>query len=305
MTQTQVPAKEPHRPDGFAVSVIGDRINPGFKSCKILLDNEDFAGLQALAVRQAQAGAAYLDVQIGPRALTDPAFAARVVRAIQGAVNLPLCFDSPSAKVQEVCLQSYDQGRAGGRLPMVNSITEQRWDLMELYRLRPFKVIVMVSERVDAGVARPNKTAADIVTTAKRSALRLQGDYAMPADDIYIDVSVSAVAADTEGLNRSALEAIGTIGSDPDLEGIHLTGGLTNIGQQLPPKAADGSDLKLALENAFLTLAVPRGFDTVLGTPWRGYRPLPEDDFVLTTYKAFLGETGVNALRVVRKLYRK
>ena len=51
-------------------------------------------------------------------------------------------------------------------------------------------------------------------------------------------------------------------------------GGLTNIGQQLPPKAADGSDLKLSLECAFLTLAVPLGFDTILCTPWRNYHPL-------------------------------
>ena len=52
-------------------------------------------------------------------------------------------------------------------------------------------------------------------------------------------------------------------------QGIHIMGGLTNIGQQLPPKAADGSDLKLALECAFLTLAVPLGIDAVLATPWR------------------------------------
>jgi len=61
---------------------------------------------------------------------------------------------------------------------------------------------------------------------------------------------------------------------DPELKGLHLMGGLTNIGQQLPAKAADGSDLKLAPEYAFLTLAGPRGFNAILCTPWRDYRPL-------------------------------
>ena len=38
-------------PHGFDITVIGDRINPGFKSTKALLDNEDLAGIQALAVQ--------------------------------------------------------------------------------------------------------------------------------------------------------------------------------------------------------------------------------------------------------------
>jgi len=51
--------------------MIGDRINPGFKSTKLLLDNEDLAGVQALAVKQVDAGASALDVTIGPRGSTD------------------------------------------------------------------------------------------------------------------------------------------------------------------------------------------------------------------------------------------
>ena len=98
--------------------------------------------------------------------------------------------------------------------------------------------------------------------------------------------------------------AVRLIGSDPELKGVHMIGGLSNIGQHLPPKAADGSDLKYALECAFLTLAVPYGFDTVLGTPWRGYRPLPPDNPVLIAYRQFLEQSGSNALRAVRKFYR-
>ena len=45
--------------------MIGDRINPGFKSTKALLDAEDLAGVQALAVKQVDAGASALDVTIG------------------------------------------------------------------------------------------------------------------------------------------------------------------------------------------------------------------------------------------------
>ena len=289
---------------GFGIGMIGDRINPGFKSTKALLDAEDLAGVQALAVKQVEAGASALDVTIGPRGSTDFEYLAKVVRAIQEAVPVSLCFDSPSAQVQEVCLKAYDRVRGGPAL--INSITEQRWEIMNLHKnYGPFKVIVMASERMEDGIAKQNKTADEIASTAKRAALRLQNDYGIALDDIYIDISVSAVVADTNGLHRATLDAIRMLHTDPKLPGLHIMGGLTNIGQQLPPKAADGSDLKLSLECAFLTLAVPLGFDTILCTPWRNYNPLPDDNYVLDAYKNILQQTGSNALRAVRKLYRR
>lgn len=289
---------------GFDIQIIGERINPGFKSTKALFDDSDISGIQALALKQAEAGAAYMNVNIGARALTDTQFMAEVIQAIQAVTTIPLSFDFPSKKVQEICLSCYDIAKSGGKLPIVNSITEHRWDLMELAGDFRFKVILMASERVEDGVAKPNKIAEDIYATAKRGALRLIEDYGMRIDDIFIDMSVSAIIADTEGLNRNTLDAIKLIGGDPDLKGIHMMGGLSNIGQQLPAKAVDGSDLKHCLENAFLTLAVPYGFDHVLGTPWRGYHPLPEDHYVLNTYRNFLDQSGSNALRAVRKFYK-
>ncbi len=217
----------------------------------------------------------------------------------------PLSFDFPSAQVQKICLAAYDRARAYGEPPIVNSITEHRWDLMDLYADQgPFKVILMASERVEDGVAIGNKTAEEIYATARRCALRLRDDHGVPLADIFIDMSVCAIIADTTGLNRATLDAIGLIGADPELAGVHMMGGLSNIGQQLPAKAADGSDLKHALECAFLTIAYPKGFDAVLGTPWRAYHPLPEDNYVLVAYRNFLEQTGSNALRAVRKFYK-
>jgi len=294
--------------NGFNIGIIGERINPGFKSTRALFDNDDLPGIQALALKQAEAGARYLNVNIGARALTDPQWMARVIRAIQEVVDLPLSFDFPSKSVQEICLSCYDIARAKGELPIVNSITEHRWDLMELYGQYKFKVILMASERVEeidgVKVAKGNKSADEIYGTARRAALRLKNDYGMPLDHIFIDMSVSAIIADTEGLNRSTVEAIRRIGADPELKGVHMMGGLSNIGQQLPPKAVDGSDLKHSLENAFLTLTVEHGFDYVLGTPWRGYERLQDDHYVLSTYRNFLEQTGSNALRAVRKFYK-
>jgi 5-methyltetrahydrofolate--homocysteine methyltransferase len=292
----------------FDVRIIGERINPGFKSTKALFDNSDIPGIQALAVKQAEAGAKYLNVNIGARALTDVGFMVDCIKAIQEVCDLPLSFDFPSLAVQRVCMQAYDLNKAKGRLPVINSITEHRWDLMDLAKDYQFQVILMASERVEdvdgVRVAKGNKTADEIYTTARRCALRLCADYGMVMDDIILDMSVSAIIADTEALNRNTLDAIVRVGTDPDLKGIHMMGGLSNIGQQLPPKAVDGSELKHTLECAFLTIAVPHGFDTILGTPWKDYHPLSEDNYVLQTYRNFLEQKGSNALRAVRKFYK-
>lgn len=286
------------------LTVIGDRINPGFKSTRALVEANDLAGLQALAVRQVEAGAAALDLTIGPRAKDDPAFLVEAIRAIQAAVDVPLCFDYPDAAIQRICLEAYDPDRARGAKPIVNSLAETRWEMTELLAIRPFVAMLMASERLENGAGRPNKTAAEIAGTAKRAALRLVREHGFALGDIIVDVTVSALVVDTAGQNRAALEAIRAIGADPELKGIHVSGGITNIGQQLPAKAADGSDLKLKLGRAFVTVARPLGLDTILATPWHDFSPLPDGDFVLETFKQILPLSGSDMLRQVRKLYR-
>jgi 5-methyltetrahydrofolate--homocysteine methyltransferase len=294
----------PSNANAALFTIIGDRINPGFKSTKALLDAGDMAGVQALAKRQVDAGAAALDFTIGPRATDDPQFLVEVIRAVQAAVTVPICFDYPEYAVQEVCLKAYDADQARGAKPIINSMAETRWSMVELLQIRPCRVMLMASERLEDGIGKPNRTAAEIAGTAKRAALRLAREHGLALDDVIVDVSISALIADTAGMNREALAAIGLIGSDPELKGIHISGGLSNIAQQLPPKAADGSDLRLQLECAFLTLARPLGMDTVLATPWRGFQTLSEDNYVLGVFKQVLQASGTDVLRQVRKLYR-
>jgi hypothetical protein len=102
-----------------------------------------------------------------------------------------------------------------------------------------------------------------------------------------------------------ALEAIRSIGEDPELKGVHIMGGMTNIGNMLPPLKFDGFPLRQLVENAFLTLAVPLGFDTIMGTPWNDFRMLPDDNAVLQTLKDFTELKGLDAMRRLRQLWAR
>lgn len=286
--------------------IIGERINPGFKSTKALFENEDFAGIQALAVKQAEAGASWLNINVGARANKDPAFQAEVIRAVQAVVSVPLSFDSASFEVQKVSLETYDPEKAGGRLPIINSLAETRLELAEALKVRPCKAVIMASERLEDGVGCPNHTADQVVGTALRMAHLLVDHYGRAQEDIFMDVSISALSADTKALTAMAYNAIATIRNHPQTARVHIMGGLSNLAQGLPDTAADGGKLRHRLEQAFLTLAMPAGFDTVLGTPWKDYSHLPEDDFVLRFLREFMDcPGGVDALRQLRKLYRK
>lgn len=287
------------------LTLIGERINPGFASSKALLDAADIPGLQQLAISQAQKGAHYLTINFGDRATGDPEFLIRLIRGVQAVVDLPLAFDYPHRSVQEVCLRTYDPGRARGRLPIVNSVTELRLDMVKLRNDHPFRLVIMASERVENGEELPNRTAQEIAQTARRVADRVLNDGAgFKPDDLFIDVSLFPMASDTEGLTRRALEAIGLIGSDPAMRGMHQLVGLSNLGIMLPKQARDGSRLSTKLESAFLTLAMPRGLDTVLGTPGREYQMLPEGDFVLRGFKEAIALEGFDTLLRLRELYQ-
>lgn len=162
----------------------------------------------------------------------------------------------------------------------------------------------MASERFEGGRVAPCKTGEQVHASAREMIGALKSEYpAMTNDDFYVDVAISTLAADTEGLVRMALDGVRLVHDDPDLQGVHIMGGLSNLPRHLPAKAVDGSDLKHQLECAFLSVAMPLGFDTVLGTPWRGYALLPEDNFVLRQFREIIALKDYDALLSVVKLY--
>ena len=74
------------------LTLIGESINDSVPSTRALFDANDLAGIMSLATAQDQRGAAYIDVNVGPR---PPDFMAGVIRAVQTATGKPLSIDSP------------------------------------------------------------------------------------------------------------------------------------------------------------------------------------------------------------------
>lgn len=286
------------------LKIIGERINPGFKSSKELFEKGDLAGVQKLALQQVEKGACVLNINIGERALKDSTFMIDVIKAVQEVVSVPLSFDFPNKPVQEVCLKTYDLAKAKNQKPIVNSISELRWEMLDLLEIMPFKIILMASERMENGKSIANKTAEEVYETASRMIdFILNKHDQVSIDDLIIDVSVCPVGSDTESLTKMAIDSIKKIGTAPTLKGVHMSVGLSNISIMLPNTALDGSPLKPQIESAFLTLTTPYGLDYIIGTAGRNYEILPPDNRILKILKEAIDIGGFDALEKIQEMY--
>ena len=285
------------------LTIIGESINDSVPSTKKLFDENDIPGLLELARSQDERGAVWIDVNVGGR----PAeFMADLVRRIQSVTAKPLSIDTPDPVLAEAGLRAYDVERTGGRRPVLNSISPLRLQMFELWAIRPFMPILMASERTEAGAGcgSPNRTGEETHRTAR--ALLEEARRRVPGianDQVLIDPGIAPVGSDCEGQLKRVLDSLALIHGDPFFAGVHMSVGLSNFTVMLPSKRKDGSPVKGPLESAFLTLAMPRGLDTIIGSTVRKYEILPAGHPALACLEDILKLEGYDTLVRLKEFY--
>ncbi len=283
-----------------ALKIIGESINDSVPSTHKLFEDNDLNGIMALAKAQDVGGATYIDVNVG---LHSPAFMADMVKQVQQVTAKPLAVDTPDPEIAAAGLEAYDAERAGNQLPLLNSIAATRLEMFDLYKIQPFRAILLSCEREENGESQPNKTAQDNYNTAKFLVQQARERCGMTNDDCIIDPGIAPIGSDTEGLNKATLDALAMMHEDSDLQGIHASGGLSNFTVMLPPKRADGSPVKSPLESAFLTMAMPLGLDMCIGSVKRNYRTLDPSDEAYICVKEALDAGGYDSIMRVMTYY--
>jgi cobalamin-dependent methionine synthase I len=285
------------------LTIIGESINDSIPSTKKLFDENDVAGLLELARGQDERGAAYIEVNVGSR---PPEFMAELVRKIQTVTAKPLSIDTPDPAIAEAGLKAYDLQRAGGRRPVLNSISPLRLEMFDLWAVQPFIPILMSSERFERGAscASMNRTAEETRHTARglleEAHHRISG---FRNDQAIVDPGIAPVGGDCEGQFKRVLESLGLIHDDPFFAGVHMSVGLSNFTVMLPPKKKDGSPVKGPLESAFLTLAMPRGLDMIIGSTVRKYETLLAGHPALACLEDILKLQGLETLMRLKQFY--
>lgn len=257
---------------------IGDLINNAYGRARKSFKERDVKGYQSLAQSQTALGVDYLDVnidgtqQIQVRPAEMLAFLPDVIPALQEASPLPLCFDNPSVDYHRVALQHYDRKR-GGR-PILDSIAASRErldEMIELVKAYDTMVVVMASERFVEGGTAQCMNPRDVWEAARHFVELLSTKAGRTNDHIIIDPGLAPVGADTYGLVNIGLDAMRLIRKDPDLQGVHITVGLSNFAWGTP------KHVRHELEKAYLTIGTEAGLDFPIVNPESALGPLPAE----------------------------
>jgi cobalamin-dependent methionine synthase I len=284
------------------LTIIGESINDSVPSTHELFEKNDIAGIVELAQSQAVSGAGYIDVNIG---LRSPGFMAEIVKKIQDHVSLPLSIDTPDPEIAAAGLEAYDPERAGKRKPILNSISQARLQMFDIYKKQPFIPIMLVTEGSEnSGDIKMNKTADETYATAKvMMNIARERMNNVPNSELILDPGIMPIGSDSEGNFKRLINAIKLIHQDADLQGVNMSVGLSNFTVMLPSKCADGSPVKGPLESAFLTMAMPMGFNTIIGSVKRKYSLLAADHPAMQCLHDVLELEGYDVIMRVMNFY--
>lgn len=284
------------------LTIIGETINDSVPSTHTLFEENNIDGIVDLAKFQAEKGAAYIDVNVGSRS---PELMREIVKEIQNKISFPLSIDSPDPIIASAGLQEYIAELAGNKKPVLNSISEARLDMFDMYSKQPFIPILLITEGLDnSGEMIMNKEAEQIYSTAKKMVgIARERIKDIPNEEIILDPGIMPIGSDSKGDFKRLIEAMKLIHNDKDLFGINMSVGLSNFTAMLPSKKADGTPVKSQLENAFLTMAMPLGLNFVIGSVKRKYSLLQENDPAMQCLYDVLNLEGVDAIMRVMMFY--
>jgi len=275
------------------INIIAESLNDSVPSTHALYESGNMEGIRALAHYQDEQGAVSIDVNVGSFSAD---FFVQVIRDVQSVTKKPLALDSPDPSLIEAGLKVYDDSVGP---PILNSISPLRLELFELYKLKKFCPILLISE----GEAGACHTADETMESATLLLSRARA-AGIPNADLIFDPGVAPIGSDSEGNLTRLMETMRRLHADPKFAGSHASVGLSNFTVMLPPKRKDGSPVRGPLESAFLTRTMPLGLDYVIGSVKRNYEILSDDHPALQCFDDCVKLGGFDVLTRIRKFYK-
>ena len=246
--------------------IIGERINPtGKKKFKEALRRKDIEYILSEGLRQEDAGAHILDVNVGLPEIDEPEMMETVVRGLQSVTALPLQIDTSDPAALERGMRLYN-----GK-PMVNSVNGKRESIETVMPLVAKYGGVLVGLALDEeGIP---ETAEGRIRAAEKIYAAAK-EYGIPGEDIVIDGLAMTISSDT----RSAGVTLETLRRIRDDFGGHTILGVSNISFGLPRREIVNSH--------FLTMAMENGLSCAIINPG--------SEAMMQSFRAFLALRGMD-----------
>ena len=235
--------------------LIGERINGMFKDVKQAIAEKNKQVIQDLAKRQTEAGASYLDVNVGTAAADQEGTMQWLVETIQETCSTPLSLDSqkPGVIAAGLKVTNVDAGVILNSTPLNKKSDEQILDkYIEMAEQAGPKANIIALTMDKNGVPQDVDTrvaiAAEIVQKTMEKGFDTQR---LLIDPILLPVKVPN-AQTQPGNILATVDQIRYL-SDP---APHITIGLSNLSQ--------GATEKSLINRVFLAMAIPRGLDSAI-----------------------------------------
>jgi 5-methyltetrahydrofolate corrinoid/iron sulfur protein methyltransferase len=235
--------------------LIAERINGMFKDVKRAIQEKNKKVIQELAKRQTDAGASYLDVNVGTAAADQEGTMQWLVETIQQTCSTPVCLDSQKPNVIKAGLAvvNAENGVLLNSTPLNRKTDDQILDkYVEMANQAGPKAGIIALTMDKNGVPQDVDTrvaiAADIVTKAT--------EYGFDAQRLFIDPIVLPVkvpnAQVQPGNILAAMDQIRFLSDPPP----YMTVGLSNISQ--------GATERSLINRVFLAMAISHGLDSAI-----------------------------------------
>jgi 5-methyltetrahydrofolate corrinoid/iron sulfur protein methyltransferase len=235
--------------------LIAERINGMFTNVKQAIADKDKKVIQELAKKQTDAGAAYLDVNVGTAAADQEGTMQWLVEAIQETCSTPLCLDSQKPDVIAAGLKviNAQNGVLLNSTPLNKKSDEEIFDkFIEMANQAGPKANIIALTMDKNGVPQDTNNrvaiAAEIVSKAMEKGFDTQRLF---IDTIVLPVKVPNAQVQP-GSILSAMDQIQYL-SDP---APHMTIGLSNLSQ--------GASERSLINRVFLAMAISRGLDSAI-----------------------------------------
>ncbi|UCG38528.1 MAG: homocysteine S-methyltransferase family protein [bacterium] len=227
---------------------IGERLNPtGRKALAQSVRSGKFDPYREEAARQVQAGAQLLDVNVGVPGIDEEEAMAQAVLAVQQAVSVPLCLDSPRPEVIEAGLRVAD-----GKV-LINSVTGEKESLDRVLPLaRKYGAAVLGLTLDEKGIPA---TAGERLAIARRI-LETALSMGIPREDVVIDCLTLSAGAEQERVMET-IRAVGLVKSEL---GLNTLLGVSNVSYGLPAREF--------INAAFLGMAAASGLSGAIVNPF-------------------------------------
>ena len=226
--------------------VIGERIHCISPVIKKAMEEMDPEPIIKRAMEQINAGATYIDVNIGPAEKNGPELMKWAVRTIQEACdNVPLALDTANRAAIEAGISVYN--RSKGK-PIVNSADAgDRIENVDLAAANDAIVIALCSK---AGVPADN----DERMAYCQELLERGMEHGM--EDMWFDPLFLVI----KGMQDKQLDVLDFIGQLSDM-GFNSTGGLSNVSNGTP------KNIRPILDSTMVAMAMCKGLTSAIANP--------------------------------------